>query len=224
MFSNAQSTDEFFGLTDKFFSTHVSEGLIDYETINKNPSQLNELIMLAENIDLGMDHNNVFKAFYINVYNLAVIKGVIDHYPTTSPLSISGFFDKITYRISGESVTLNDIEHKILRGHFKDPRIHFVLVCGAIGCPPIIDSAYHPDHLDQQMDEQTRLSLNGEQFLQIDEKKKRIIGSQILKWYKEDFTMSGKSEIDFINLYREDPIPSNYKLTYSEYDWRLNQK
>ena len=55
-------------------------------------------------------------------------------------------------------------------------------------------------------------------------KKKRVQGSEILKWYKEDFTMNGTSEIDFINKYRDDKIPNNYKLSYFPYDWKLNKQ
>ena len=55
-------------------------------------------------------------------------------------------------------------------------------------------------------------------------KKKRVEASEILKWYKEDFTLNGTSEIDFINTYRTEKIPDNYKLTYFTYNWSLNTR
>ena len=132
-----------------------------------------------------------------------------------------GFFDKTKYNLAGKSVSLNEIENKLLRANFKDPRFHFVLVCGAIGCPPLISGAYLPSTLDEQFETQTTKSINGN-FLKINVKKKRVEGSEILKWYKEDFVMNG-NEIDFINTYRKEKIPNNFKLTYFTYNWKLNE-
>ncbi len=155
---------------------------------------------------------------------MSVIKGIINNFPTKSPLDDKGFFDKTKYKLAGKSITLNDIENTILRAEFKDPRFHFVLVCGAIGCPPLINEAYMPGTLDALLTKQTKLALNGNYFIKVNDKKKTVEGSEIMKWYIEDFTMNGGSEIDFINTYRDEKVPSNYKLTYSKYDWNLNKK
>ena len=134
----------------------------------------------------------------------------------------AGFFDKTKYSLAGKKVTLNTIENKLLRAKFKDARFHFVLVCGAIGCPPLINKAYLPDTLEAQLETQTKKALNGS-FLRVNTKKKRVAGSEILKWYKEDFVQNG-SEIDFINTYRTEKIPNTYKLTYFTYNWNLNKQ
>ena len=135
----------------------------------------------------------------------------------------SGFFDGIKYKLGGEKITLNDIEHKLLRKEFNDARIHFVLVCGAKGCPPLISDAYSPESLNEQMTKQTKNAMNGDYFIKVDSKKKRVYGSEILKWYKDDFTKNG-SEIDFINGYRDNAIPDNFKLSYYSYNWELNSQ
>ena len=116
---------------------------------------------------------------------------------------------------------LVQIEHKLLRAQFKDARFHFVLVCGAIGCPPLINQVYAPNTLNDQLETQTKIALNGS-FLKVNTKKKRFEASQILEWYKEDFTMNGESEIDFINRYRTDKIPNHFKFKYFPYDWKVN--
>ena len=97
------------------------------------------------------------------------------------------------------------------------------MVCGAIGCPPLINKAYFPNILEAQLETQTKIALNGS-FLKVNIKKKSVEGSEILKWYKEDFTMDGKTEIDFINKYRTEIIPKNFKLTYFTYNWNLNKQ
>jgi len=221
--SFSQSPATFFSKADAFFKTNVSNGKVNYASIHKNQAKLNELLSLASKVKVTTGSAKDYQAFWINAYNVSVIKGIIDNYPIKSPLDKAGFFDKTKYNLGGKSITLNDIEHKLLRPKFKDPRFHFVLVCGAIGCPPLISKAYLPTTLDAQLQKQTKLALNGS-FLRVNTKKKRVDGSEILKWYKEDFTMNGTSEIDFINKYRTEKIPSGFKLGYFTYNWNLNKQ
>lgn len=220
--SYAQNVDSFFKKADAFFSTYVTNGKIAYDKIHKNQGELNAILDLAAQVSVSESNPKVYQAFWINAYNVAVVKGIIDNYPIKSPLDKAGFFDKSTYKLAGKSITLNDIENKLLRAKFNDARFHFVLVCGALGCPPIINSAYLPNTLNEQLDTQTKLALNGS-FLKVNTKKKRVEGSEILKWYKVDFVQEG-SEIDFINKYRTEKIPNNYKLTYFSYNWNLNKQ
>lgn len=219
----AQDLDLFFTQTNSFLGKHVSKGMVDYESINKDLSELGELLEIASGISVSESDANNYKAFWINAYNITVIKGIIDNYPTKSPLDNAGFFDKTTYDIGGKEITLNDIEHKLLRAKFKDARFHFVLVCGAAGCPPLISEAYMPKTLEAQLENQTIIALNGP-FLKVNTKKKKVEASEIMKWYKEDFTMDGITEIEFINKYRTEKIPSNFKLTYFTYNWNLNKQ
>ncbi len=97
------------------------------------------------------------------------------------------------------------------------------MVCGAICCPPLINKAYFPNILEAQLETQTKIALNGS-FLKVNIKKKPVEGSEILKWYKEDFTMNGETEIDFINKYRTDQILNDFKLSYFSYNWNLNKQ
>lgn len=219
----AQDLNSFFSKTNTFLSAHVNNGKVDYKTIHKDQSALNELLEIAKSISVETSEANNYKAFWINAYNIATIKGIVDNYPTKSPLDNSGFFDKTKYSLGGKNITLNDIENKLLRTKFKDARFHFVLVCGAIGCPPLISQAYMPKTLNAQLDKQTKKALNGN-FLKVNAKKKKVEVSEIMKWYKEDFTMDGMSEIDFINTYRAEQLPDNYKLGYFSYNWSLNKQ
>jgi hypothetical protein len=218
----AQDVNTFFSKADTFFKSYVSNGKVAYSEINSNKDGLNELLALASTISISKSDANTYQAFWINAYNLSVIKGIIDNYPMKSPLDKAGFFDKTKHNIGGKSITLNDIEHKLLRAQFKDARFHFVLVCGALGCPPLINKAYLPNTLDAQLEKQTKLAINGN-FIKVNSKKKKVQGSEILKWYKEDFVTDG-TEIDFLNKYRTEKIPEGYKLSYFPYNWNLNKQ
>ena len=219
----SQHLNTFFSKADAFFKEHVANGKVAYSNIHSNQESLNTVLKIAETISVSKSDALNYQAFWINAYNLSVIKGIIDHYPTNSPLDNKGFFDKTTYNLAGKQITLNDIEHKLLRAQFNDARFHFVLVCGAVGCPPLINKAYLPNTLDAQLENQTKLAINGS-FLIVNEKKKRVEASQIMEWYKGDFTMKGKTEIDFINLYRTQKLDSKYKLSYFPYDWKVNKQ
>ena len=218
----AQDTKTFFNKADSFFSTHVRAGRVDYSAIKSDQAALQELLTLAEGIAVTPENASEYQAFWINGYNLLVIKSVVDNHPLKSPLDVGGFFDKIKHNIGGTKITLNDIENKLLRGKFpKEPRFHFVLVCAGLGCPPIISEAYLPSKLESQLEEQTTKALNDPQFIRVNKNKVKI--SQIFEWYTGDFTQDGKSLVDFINLYKTDKLAEKSKVSYYPYNWTLNE-
>jgi len=224
MQNETECSPAFFTQANSFFSQYVSNGKVDYKAIKANPTLLNELVKTASTKVVDKSDKATYQAFWINAYNITVIKSIVANYPIKFPLDKAGFFDKTKHTIANQSLTLNDIENTILRAQFKDPRFHFVLVCGATSCPPIISEAYMPATLDQQMTKQTSLALNGTYFITVDSKKKRVVASKIMSWYNDDFKMNGSTEIDFINTYRKEKIPTDYKIIYSEYNWSLNIK
>lgn len=220
---SAQSADAFFSKMDAFLNTYVKNGRVDYDAIKSNMTDLQTLIDDAKKINVGSDQPKVYQAFWINAYNLLVIKSVVDNYPLKSPLDVKGFFDGKKHEVGGTKITLNDIENKLLRGNFKnEARFHFVLVCAGLGCPPIIDSAYLPNTLDEQLQSQTVKAINDPNFIRLNGNKVKI--SQIFEWYKEDFTRGGMKLADFIDQYREEKLPAKAKLSYYPYDWTLNEK
>jgi hypothetical protein len=220
---SAQDKTEFFSEADTFFQTYVTEGRVDYQAIAQSPEELNSLLGLAKVMITSKDNVKEYQAFWVNAYNLLVIKSVVDNYPIRSPLDKVGFFDGTKHEIGGTQVTLNDIEHKMLRAVFpKEPRFHFVLVCAGLGCPPIINKAYLPKTLNDQLENQTLLALNDSDFIQVKNNKVKV--SQIFEWYNDDFTQDGKSLVDFINVYKTEKLPANSKISFYEYDWSLNEK
>lgn len=218
---SAQDTASFFTDANTFFATHVTNGRVDYKTIKKDRSALDALLGQAASIRVTTADASTYQAFWINTYNLAVIKGIVSKYPVKSPLKISGFFDKMKYDVGGVKTTLNDIENKLLRAKFpKEPRFHFTLVCAGLGCPPIIAEAYTPGKLEAQLQRQATIALNNPTFIKVKGNKVQL--SQIFEWYKEDFIQSG-SEVDYINTFRKEAIPAKARVSYYPYDWTLNE-
>lgn len=221
-YSNAQTTSDFFTKADTFFKTFVKNGKVDYQAIKKNEKDLTTLTGMIANLSVSTSKPSDYQAFWINAYNILVIKGIVDNYPLKSPLDKAGFFDKITYKAAGKDITLNDIENKMLRAVFpKEARVHFVLVCAGLGCPPIINEAYMPSKLEKQYTAQTVKALNDPNFIKVGKKKVEI--SQLFEWYTKDFTQDGKSIAAFINQYKTEKIPENAKISFYAYDWTLNE-
>jgi len=203
---------------------YVNYGLVDYESIHSNPESLNKLIDEISAFDIELSDEMTLKAFYINTYNLLVIKQIIVNYPLSSPMDIDGFFSKTTFNVASKKMTLNQFENDIIRTGIKDPRVHFVLVCGAQGCAPLPSFAYKPENIEQLLIEQTKKILNDGSFVILDTLNKRVSVSEIFKWYIEDFTKEGETVIDYINSYREEKILSDYTVSYYPYNWKTNSQ
>ena len=219
----AQVPDSFFDRADNFFREHVADGRVDYKRIREQPESLDRLMAGIRDLDVTAAEPSVYKAFWINAYNLTVIHQVVIHYPLGSPLEVPGFFDRNIYRIAGQVVTLNFIENELLRARYpNEPRFHFVLVCAGLGCPPLIDRAYRPETLDMQLEEQTRLALNNPDFIRTGGKKTLV--SQIFEWYGEDFKRVAGDLTEFINRYRNQPLAAGTKISFYPYDWTLNDR
>tara|TARA_B110000483_G_C17975135_1_gene457463 strand:- start:22 stop:585 length:564 start_codon:yes stop_codon:yes gene_type:complete len=142
----AQDFNDFETKSNSFFNKYVSGDVVNYLAIKSSLSELASLMKRIDTMNLSTANDNQKKAFYINSYNLLVINQIIKIYPTKSVMDITGFFESNTFKVAGEKTTLNDLENKKLRGIYNDPRFHFVLVCGAVSCPPIINLADGSDN------------------------------------------------------------------------------
>ena len=107
---------------------------------------------------------------------------------------------------------------------YKDARFHFALACAAKSCPPLASFAFLPTTLDKQLTERTTQALNNPNWIKVNDSQKKVELSKIFEWYKKDFTADSKSEIEWINQFRKEKIPTTYAVGFYEYDWRLNEK
>jgi len=222
----AYSYDDIHNSYDKLLKKVVSDGLVNYKLLITNQQILNNYLKRLYRIKKEeyekWDANDKL-AFLINLYNAATLKLIIDNYPVKSIKEIGGIFfspwKKKFITLFGKKVSLDFLEHQVIRKEFHEPRIHFALVCASKGCPPLRNEAYKGELLDNQLSEQTKQYLSSPRGLIIDKKKKLAYLSAIFKWYKEDF----EDLIGFIKKYSGVDI-SYYKIKWLKYDWSLNEK
>lgn len=226
-FSQIITYPEFLDTYDNTFKSIVSEGLINYESLKNNDNFL-RLLSYVESASIENWGIAEQKSFRINAYNIAVIDQILAVYPINSVQEISGFFDSKKRILENKSLTLNDYEKNYILKIFDDPRLHFVLVCGALDCPPLTNKAFRPESLENQLLTQTTKAINNPKFIKSTTNEVAI--SQIFKWYPNDFGQSTKNHLEFINQYRieklgaiENNAPNqDLKVSYYDYNWSLN--
>jgi Protein of unknown function, DUF547 len=181
-------------------------------------------------------------AFLINAYNAITLQSIISQTPLKDSIkNIFGVWNFNKHSVLGKSITLDTIEHSMLRKDFQEPRIHAALVCAAISCPPLRQEPYSGEKLEAQLDDQVRQWLSSPHGLKIDRAQNQVAISSIFKWFGEDwqakysadgkFTGSDKERaaLNFIASYLSQDDQSylaqgNYKLSYLDYDWSLNRQ
>ena len=162
-------------------------------------------------------------AFYINTYNILALKTVIDHWPLDSIKDVGSFFSPVWGKdagtIDGKTVSLDDIENKVIRP-MGEPRIHLAIVCASVSCPDLRHEPYTAATLSKQLDEQVNAFLhNDKKGLYI--AKDEVVVSRIFKWFKQDFDKVGGVDT-FIRGYRPD-LPVSYSIGADiDYDWSVN--
>ncbi len=216
-------TSNFFTKAEAFFAKNISNGMVDYAGIKANAAELKDLVAMIGAYKLSGEDATA-KAFLINAYNILVIKNVIDHYPLAKPTDVTGFFDAIKFNLAGTQITLSDIENKKIRAVFKDPRTHFALVCAAKSCPPIANYAFTAANVESKLESLTKAAMNNATFIKVNVGAKTVQFSQILDWYKDDFLAGSKTILDYVNKYRNTPIPATFTQSFYEYNWALNGK
>lgn len=204
-----------------FLQTHVSiDGRVNYVAIKLNPSELDKYLkLISETYPDETWNKNEVLAFWINAYNAFTIKLIVDNYPLKSIKDLQKPWNKKFIRIGSNTMTLNDIEHSILR-KMNDPRIHFAIVCASISCPKLQNEAYSASNIELQLKNASREFLS-DTF-------KNTIGinnlelSKIFQWYSKDFKQNS-SLIEFLNQYTTIEISENAKIKFKDYNWNLNE-
>lgn len=175
-------------------------------------------------------------ALWLNLYNALTIQQILGRYPLGSIrptilgipnwLSYLRFFSRPLYRLNGAPLSLNIIEHQTLRPHFKEPRIHFALVCAAMGCPILRNEAYLPDIVEAQLETDAHRFIHNLAKVRYEADHDRLYCSQIFKWYKADFLQVAPSVPEYIGSYltAHATLTAATEVCYLPYDWRLNQR
>lgn len=227
-FTKAQQKNQLF---QNVLNASVNKGLVDYETIKSNPDDLNNyLAQSSETSTTTFDSWSKAEqlAFLINLYNAQTLALVAENYPVKSIKDISadsgGPWEQPIVNLFGKKITLNALEHEVIRKNYPEPRIHFALVCAALGCPVLINTPYEAETLDTQLEEQTKVFLSSKDNNSIDMNQKILMLSPIFDWYEEDFSATSGSVLEFVNPYFDNQANSDFKIVYTNYDWSLNDQ
>lgn len=224
--------------------TYVNAGLVDYPALQANSQALKRFIQQlgAVSPEVYADWTEAEKiAFLINAYNAITLESIIDQTPLKNSIKdIFGVWNFKKHQVMGQALTLDQIEHEILRRQFQEPRIHAALVCAALSCPPLRSEPYTGENLEAQLEDQVRQWLSSPQGLQIDRSNNQVAISAIFKWFGEDWEAQYASQqfvgnakeravLNFISRYmspddRAYLEQGDFKLNYLNYDWSLNQQ
>lgn len=212
----------------ELLQTYVdSDGQVDYAGWKNNEEDVEKLESYLEEIAEAdpEDHDRSERlAFYLNAYNAAVIGSILDHWPTDSPQSIKGFFKVQTHQIAGESMTLDELEHELIRPTFGEPRIHFVLVCAAKSCPRLRPKALTSSNLE------SILASAAEEFIpRVTELEDgSVVTSKLFDWFGEDFEEAAGSVREYLAKYVDDEDleealeDDEVDIEFHSYDWSVN--
>jgi len=208
---------------DELLKKHVTkEGKVNYKGIKSDVSFKEYLKTLSNSSPNKSWSVNERLSFWINAYNAFTIELILKNYPTKSIKNIKDPWDQKFIKIGGKTMSLNTIEHEILRKKFNEPRIHFAIVCASESCPKLLNQAFLPVTLAKQLDSQARSFINDPTKNKISVNSLEL--SLIFKWFKGDFTKKGSLN-QFINKYWRNKaiISTKAKTSYLKYDWSLNE-
>ena len=230
----SQPNGEFFdhAALDRLLARHVDDaGFVDYSGLAVEKQALDgylETLARADFEALGRDEK---LAFLINAYNAFTLRLILDHQPLSSIRDIpsSERWDAARWVLAGSSVSLNQIEHELIRPHFAEPRIHFALVCAAVGCPPLRSEAYTGGELEQQLADQSQYVHTHARWFEYEEGAGELGLTALYDWYGGDFEQVEGSTLEFAARYSPAlqsslATGSSPTITWLDYDWRLNSK
>lgn len=224
---------------DALLRKHVVKGMVDYDAFARAPEFAAYLAALDKAAPAALPEKERL-ALWINAYNAYTIQLINSHKERASirninkslGLSLKGPWKEKLVKVGGKVYNLDNVEHDIVRKQFREPRIHFALVCAAMGCPPLRNEAFTGEKLDAQLDDQTReFLLQSPTKNRVDVAKGIYYTSPIMsKYYREDFGGTDAAIAQWLSrFYPEGPektllASGKVKLAETDYDWTLNSQ
>lgn len=243
----------------KVLNAYVDDhGWVDYKGLKANRAELDAFVASLATLPppvYGSWSEPDKIAFWCNVYNAVTLKRIVDHYPIekgsilnalrfpeNSIRQIGGVWTEIETNVMGRPLTLDQVEHEILRVEFNEPRIHAAIVCAAVSCPPLRNEPFIGEKLDAQLADQSRKFLARLDGFKIDRNRNRVYLSAIFDWFGEDFVKSytpesafpGQSKtnravLHFVSKHvgendAEYLRTQRYSVHHFDYDWTLNEQ
>ncbi|EEE38343.1 hypothetical protein RKLH11_2185 [Rhodobacteraceae bacterium KLH11] len=194
-------------------------------------AQLDQYLEQLQSVDPARLTRDQQLAYWINLYNALTVDLILENYPVASIRDITdgvfsfGPWDRPLAQVAGQSLTLNDIEHHIIRPTFDEPRIHYALNCAAVGCPNLMDRAWQAETLERDLAAAEHGYINDPRGVRFDGRG-RLILSKIFAWFREDFAPNEKAVIAYLETAAEPELRAQLQTTPRvnayEYNWALN--
>jgi len=225
-------------LWSDFLSRYVSPNIdginrVEYSAVSKDDFvSLKSYIADLSEVEISLYDHDEQRAFWINLYNALTVREILDHYPVSSIREIrSGFFtagpwQKELVKVENTALRLDDIEHRILRPIWRDPRLHYAVNCAALGCPNLQSAAFTAANAEQLLERGAREFINHPRAVTVARGKLRV--SSIYDWFEEDFGNSELGVIEHLKQYAKPEllaeIGTRTRIDGNFYDWALNGK
>jgi hypothetical protein len=224
-------------LLDKYLVTKHPSGINRFRYADVLPADRQTLATFLgslQQVKVSSLNPNEQKAYWVNLYNALTVKVILDHYPVKSIMDIdispgifsNGPWDAKLLTIEGEKVSLNDIEHRILRPIFRDNRLHYALNCASLGCPNLQPAAYTAANTEELLEAGARAYINSPRGARME--KGKLYVSSIYKWFQVDFGGSSEGVVKHLLQYAEgglaDALRTYHNGLHDEYDWTLNEE
>jgi len=208
---------------EDYLVTESSDGinLLDYASaLSSGASRLEEYIIMLEAVEIRNYNSDEQFAFWVNLYNAATVRLILDNYPISSIRRISNPWGRKLVRIEGQQLSLDDIEHRILRPIWQEPRIHFAVNCASLGCPNLPAQALSSSNSDEVLENAARDFINHPRGVKLNGD--LLILSSIFSWYLEDFGLNEEELLVYLGRYSKLDLREKRSVKY-EYNWALNE-
>lgn len=210
---------------NELLNKHVSsQGKVDYAGLQKNEAKLDKYLDYLSNLNMDGWSKKKKMATLMNAYNAYTIKLILKNYPTKSIMNIKeGSKNAWAIRIAkigNKTYTLDELENKVLRVKYFDPRIHVGVNCAAKSCPKLHNKAFTAANMDRELDQLMRQFINDSSRNMISKNEVKL--SKIFEWYRVDFEKK-TSLIEYINKYSRTAVNTNAQTKFMEYNWQLNK-
>ncbi|MCB1850458.1 MAG: DUF547 domain-containing protein [Gammaproteobacteria bacterium] len=208
--------------------------LVDYAGATSEKVGLKQYLNYLQNVPVSRLTRPQQRAFWINLYNAATVAIVLDHYPVASIRDIDispGLFSDGPWgnkflTIEGLQLSLDDIEHRILRPIWKDNRLHYALNCASIGCPNLQPRAFTADNSEHLLESAAMEYINHPRGVRLTDGKLQV--SRIYEWFHQDFGNNERGVISHLRIYAAPELRKNLDLIEDiagyDYDWSLNDQ
>jgi uncharacterized membrane protein YdjX (TVP38/TMEM64 family) len=217
-------------LFDALLTKHVDQdGWVDYAGLAKDAQRLDEYLDAVSAAPFDRLGRNEKLALLINAYNAFTLRLILDYYPLKSINDIPAAkrWKDRRWNVGGQVWSLDQIEHEQVRPKFKEPRIHFALVCAAVGCPKLRNEAYAGDRLEAQLEDQVRYAHGHDRWFRYDRDRNVVLLTKLYDWYGSDFEQAAGSVTAYAAAYSADlkqavDAGRPPKVRWLDYDWGLN--